>query len=95
MGERQDVGGRGVVLKSRVRSDLLSAQETRVVHAGNHHRDSAFDGQRKEVLLGVAVDQRIAAGEHDHIDVTPGNECREHGRLVHPGADGAHQALVA
>jgi hypothetical protein len=79
LGDREDVGGRGVVLESSVGSDLLSAQQTGVVDAGSDHRDSTFHGQRKEVLLGVPVDQRIAAREHDYIDVTRGNECREHG----------------
>ena len=43
----------------------------------------------------LLVEQRVAAGEQEHVDVGLADEPGEHRRLVHPGADRAHDALVA
>ncbi len=66
-----------------------------VHHAAGHHRDAPFDARRQEVGERLLVEQRVAVGEQDHVDVGLADEARQHRRLVHPRPDRADDARLA
>ena len=54
-----------------------------------------FERRRQNVVKRTMVEQRKAAGQHDHVRGGFAQESREHRGLVHPGADRADDPLVA
>ena len=52
-------------------------------------------GALREQLGSAAIQQRVAAGEQDAVEVDARDEPFEHRGLVHPAPDRGHHAFVA
>ncbi len=49
----------------------------------------------KQLVHGDLVEQRVATGAHEGVEVTFPREAGEHLGLVHAGTDGRHDTLLA
>ena len=87
--------GGGAVVVVRVGRGARSREQPRVVDRGGDDAHAAVDGERKEVVERPLLEQGVATGEHDHVDVVPAHELGRHRRLVHAGAHRADDALIA
>ena len=57
--------------------------------------DPAFDGGREQFGERLLVEEGVAAGAQDHVDVGVADEAGEHLGLVHAGADRPDDAFGA
>ena len=69
-------------------------EQPAVVDAAGDDRDAALGAQRKQLGERVVIEQRVAAGEQEAVEIGRAREASEHRRLVHAGSDRANRALV-
>ena len=68
-------------------------EDAAVEHTAGQHRYAALAAQREQALRRRAVEQRVPAGDQHEVQVTALGQPGQRGRGIHPGADGAHDAL--
>ena len=73
----------------------VAREQAGVEHARRDHGHAAPLALRQQVVERALLEQRVAAGEHDHVEVGLADEVREHLGLVHPRTVGRDDALRA
>ena len=63
----QPRGARAAVVEGRAVARV--GEDAAVEHAAGDHRDAALDAQRQQLRRRAVVEQRVAAGEQDAVDV--------------------------
>ena len=86
-----DLFGRGLVVV--VRPGPRVGQDAAVEHTSRDDRDPAFHAKRQQILQAHLVQQRVAAGEQEAIELRLAGETRQHLRLVHAGPDRLDRAV--
>src|SRR5258708_25455367 len=89
----QDRGGHRTVVV--VGGGTGVGQEAAVKSASDDDRDPLFKTERKQLGEADLVQQRVAAGEQETIEVRTPSQAGKHLRLVHSGTEGADQLLAA
>src|SRR6266702_4320910 len=68
-------------------------EDTAVEETAEDNRDSAFQAERQELPQCRLVEQGIAAGEEEAIELRVARKADEQLDLVHPGAHGVDRAV--
>src|SRR5260370_14805859 len=89
----QDRGGHRTVVV--VGGGTGVGQEAAVESASDDDRDPLFKTERKQLGEADLVQQRLAAGEQETIQIRTPSQAGKHLRLVHSGTEGADQLLAA
>src|ERR1700722_7591626 len=85
--------GCGRVVIGGIRS--RRGEQAGVEHASGDDRRAALQGGGQQLVRGGLVEQRVPAGDEDHVDVGLADEPGEHLGLVHADADRADNAFRA
>src|SRR6185503_10066115 len=82
-----------VVLRLALR--LRAREQAAVEHTRGDDADAALLAEGEEVVEAFLLEQCVAPRKHHDVHVRLTYDVGEHRRLVHPRADGVHDALVA
>ena len=92
---RDQLRGRRLVVVGGDLARAVAREQAGVEHARRDHRHVAPRALRQQVVQRALFEQRVAPGEHDHVEVGLADEVRQHLGLVHPRAVGRDDALRA
>ena len=75
--------------------DRPGRKDAGIVGAAQQNADAALLAQRQEALQSLLLQQRIAPGEEEEVEIPLARHALAHLPFVEPGPDGADHALLA
>ena len=87
--------GAGYVVEARPFRGSWLGEHTGVEDRGRQHGDAAFGARGQQVVERELIEQRVATGQHHHVDVHLAHERGQLAGVVHARADRPHHALGA
>src|SRR5204863_139400 len=76
-------------------SRRATCEDAAVEDAAGDHRDAAPETDRQQLLAGARVEERVATGDQEAVEIALAREAAQELRLVHPDTDRADGALAA